>query len=98
MLQGTLSPSTRLTIFIVSSGSLRTAVCTGTGVVFGSGSHDNSVCPSLACLDVKMYNFLNSEACICTVQDLHTIRALSSAAQAQLKITLIGDNPPHAPM
>ncbi|CAL8472073.1 g11615 [Coccomyxa elongata] len=61
-----------------------------TGVVFGSGSHDNSVCPSLACLDVKMYNFLNSEACICTVQDLHTIRALSATAQAQLKITLIG--------
>ena len=54
--------------------------------------------PSLACLDVKMYNFLNSEACICTVQDLHTIRALSTTAQAQLKITLIGTTPPHAPM
>ncbi len=71
---------------------------TDTGVVFGSGSHDNSVCPSLACLDVKMYNFLNSEACICTVKDLHTIRALSTTAQAQLKITLIGDISTHAPL
>jgi hypothetical protein len=62
-------------------------------VLFGSGSHDNSVCPSLACLDIKMYNFLNSEACICTVQDLKSIRDLSSAAQGHLNITLIGDSP-----
>lgn len=60
------------------------------GVVFGSGSHDNSVCPSLACLDIKMYNFLNSEACICTVNDLKRIRELAVAAQDHLKVTLIG--------
>ncbi|EIE23575.1 hypothetical protein COCSUDRAFT_65992 [Coccomyxa subellipsoidea C-169] len=60
------------------------------GVLFGSGSHDNSVCPSLACLDIKLYNFLNSEACICTTQDLRSIRELSTAAQGHLNTTLIG--------
>lgn len=63
----------------------------GSGVLFGSGSHDNSVCPSLACLDIKLYNFLNSEACICTTQDLRSIRELSTAAQGHLNTTLIGD-------
>ena len=48
------------------------------------------MCPSLACLDVKMYNFLNSEACICTVADLHAIRNYASDAQGHLKTALIG--------
>jgi hypothetical protein len=37
-----------------------------------------------------MYNFLNSEACICTISDLHNIRDLSSTAQGYLYIALIG--------
>ena len=60
------------------------------GWQFGSGHHGNSVCPSLACLDVKMYNFLNSEACICTVQDLKSIHDYATDAQAHLKLALIG--------
>ncbi len=60
------------------------------GFQFGAGSHDNSVCPSLACLDVKMYNFLNSEACICNVQDLHHIRDLGAGAQTYLNKAIIG--------
>jgi hypothetical protein len=65
------------------------------GWAFGSGNHDNSVCPSLACLDVKMYNFLNSEACICNVDDLHRIRNLAAGAQQFLNKALIGA-PAHA--
>ena len=60
------------------------------GWQFGSGHNGNSVCPSLACLDVKMYNFLNSEACICTVQDLKSIHDYATDAQAHLKLALIG--------
>ena len=50
------------------------------------------MCPSLACLDVKMYNFLNSEACVCTVEDLKTIRGYASDAQGHLKVALIGES------
>ena len=60
------------------------------GWQFGSGHNGNSVCPSLACLDVKMYNFLNSEACICTVQDLKSIHNYATDAQGHLKLALIG--------
>lgn len=71
------------------------------GFAFGAGSHDNSVCPSLACLDVKMYNFLNSEACICNVADLHRIRDMGAGAQASLNKAIIGvpliPSPAHKP-
>ena len=50
------------------------------------------MCPSLACLDVKMYNFLNSEACVCTVENLKTIRGYASDAQGHLKVALIGEH------
>ena len=63
------------------------------GWQFGSGHRDNSVCPSLACLDVKMFNFLNSEACICTVNDLNAIRAYAVDAKGHLKTALIGERP-----
>ena len=53
------------------------------------------MCPSLACLDVKMFNFLNSEACICTVNDLNAIRAYAVDAKGHLKTALIGEHPPH---
>ena len=65
--------------------------CAADGWQFGSGHKDNSVCPSLACLDVKMYNFLNSEACICTVEDLKAIRTYAADAQGHLKVALIGE-------
>ena len=65
------------------------------GWQFGSGHNGNSVCPSLACLDVKMYNFLNSEACICTVQDLKSIHNYATDAQGHLKLALIGTQNTH---
>ena len=64
--------------------------CAANGWQFQSGNRDNSVCPSLACLDVKMYNFLNSEACICTVDNLKAIKAYAEDAKGHLKTALIG--------
>ena len=40
-----------------------------------------------------MYNFLNSEACICTVKDLTTIRGYAVDAKGHLKTALIGEDP-----
>ena len=51
---------------------------------------NSSVCPSFACLDVKMYSFLNSQSCICTVGDLERLRDLGHEAVEHLRIALIG--------
>ena len=40
-----------------------------------------------------MFNFLNSEACICTVSDLETIRGYAADAKGHLKTALIGKCP-----
>jgi len=46
---------------------------------------NSSVCPSFACLDVKMYSFLNSQSCICTVGDLERLRDLGHEAVEHLE-------------
>ena len=48
------------------------------------------MCPSLACLDVKMYSFLNSQSCICSIGDLEHLRYLGREAVAHLRVALIG--------
>ena len=48
------------------------------------------MCPSLACLDVKMYSFLNSQSCICSIGDLEHLRDLGKEAVAHLHTALIG--------
>ncbi len=40
-----------------------------------------------------MYNFLNSEACICTINDLNAIKGYAVDAKAHLKTALIGEDP-----
>lgn len=56
----------------------------------GAAGGSSTACPSFACLDVKMYSFLNSQSCICSVGDLERLRGLGVAAVAHLKVALIG--------
>ena len=63
---------------------------TGTLRVMTATGANSTVCPSFACMDVKMYSFLNSQSCICTVGDLEHMRDLGMEAVAHLRVALIG--------
>ena len=64
--------------------------CTPPDSLGAAAGGNSTVCPSLACLDVKMYSFLNSQSCICSIGDLEHLRDLGKEAVAHLHTALIG--------
>ena len=56
----------------------------------GGGIPDGTVCPSVVCLDVRLFAFLKSDACICTAADLHTVRALATDVGKRVQGSLVG--------
>lgn len=71
-------------------GEAERLVISGKSLRLSAAGGNSTVCPSFACLDVKMYSFLNSQSCICSVGDLERLRDLGVAAVAHLKVALIG--------
>lgn len=49
------------------------------------------MCPSLVCLDVKLYSFLNSAACICNAQQLQQVHDLGEVARDRFRNAVIGE-------
>ena len=56
----------------------------------GGEISDGTVCPSVVCLDVRLFAFLKSDACICTAADLHTVRALAADVGGRVRGSLVG--------
>ena len=55
-----------------------------------TGPDTGSVCPSIACLDVRVFPGLASDACVCSAADLETVRSLATTARAFLRVSLVG--------
>jgi hypothetical protein len=72
--------------------SARRVVGGGAGGAGGAGGDisDGTVCPSVVCLDVRLFAFLKSDACICTAADLHTVRALAIDVGHRVQGSLVG--------
>ena len=85
-----LQPS-RQDVLTAAAGASRAVETARRSLGAPSGAYgDGAICPSVACLDVRIFPAIASDACVCSEGDLETVRALALEARGLLRASLAG--------